>query len=127
MNAYESMELIKKYGSCDECGSESLGNGSGTLNIDNDVFTRTCRCGWSVTVDKRIKVIDSTTRKLNGKTVGIYEVRIYGEKEIKLLPADELKQMSGVKRINQHAKVEEWLNTAEGRKWVLATPATKIQ
>ncbi|KAE8559114.1 DUF3797 domain-containing protein [Paenibacillus polymyxa] len=50
MNLKRSLELIEKYGKCEQCGNENISNGEGTLNIDGDVFERTCKCGWKVTV-----------------------------------------------------------------------------
>lgn len=60
------------------------------------------------------------TKKRGSKLVGgCYEVR-------KLLPLLELKEKAGVSRINQHAKIEEWLNSDEGRKWSLEVPAESV-
>jgi hypothetical protein len=122
MNIVDSTELMKKYSKCEECGNEFVGNGEGTLEIENNVFKRTCKCGWSVTVDKRIKIIASATKRVGRKTEGIYEVRIDDSSKHKCLPMNELKELAGVKRANQFKKVEEWLNTKEGRKWALETP-----
>lgn len=48
MNARASLELLNKYSNCKECGSDKVGNGEGTLEINDDVFKRTCKCGWEV-------------------------------------------------------------------------------
>ena len=122
MNIVDSMELLKKYANCAECGSDKLGNGEGTLDIADNVFNRTCKCGYSITIDKRIKVIASATKRVGRKTEGIYEVRIDDSLKHKYLPVNELKELTGIKRINQFKKVEEWLNTKEGRKWAIETP-----
>lgn len=122
MNFNDSVELMKKYNTCPKCGNDKIGNGQGTLIIENNVFERSCNCGWSVTVDKRIKVIASATRKLGRKTDGIYEVKMDESSKHKYLPMGELKELSGAKRSNQFKKIEEWLNTAEGRKWAKETP-----
>lgn len=52
MTFLESIELIKKYGTCPECGCETLGCGTGSLELDTKAgyFKRVCRCGWSVEV-----------------------------------------------------------------------------
>lgn len=118
MNLDESTELIKKYGVCPECGNEKVGGdpSQGTSIIENEIFTRSCKCGWSVTVDRRIKHVGTMTKKRGGKLVGgIYEVSIHGQGH-KFLPLLELKQRSGVSRINQHQKINEYLNSPVGRK-----------
>lgn len=119
MNINDSLELMEKYAECPKCGNDKLGNGEGTLNIEDIVFERTCKCGYLVKVDKRIKVIASATKRVGRKTEGIYEVKIDGSIRHKYLPVNELKELSGIKRINQFKKVEEFLNTSEGRKWAL--------
>ncbi|WP_121616581.1 DUF3797 domain-containing protein [Virgibacillus halodenitrificans] len=125
MNIKEEMELIEKYAVCPECDSSKIGNGEGYLITDEFVFRRGCKCGWSVKVDRRIKIIASATKRTKGKTIGIYEVSIHGEKTHKYLPAKELKELAGVKRINQFKKVEEWLNTTQGEKWAKETAHVK--
>jgi hypothetical protein len=46
MNAMLFLQIMKKYGKCPDCGSEKLGNGEGTLEVDDDTFKRTCKCGF---------------------------------------------------------------------------------
>ena len=48
MNALKAVELMRKYNKCPECGNEYVGNGEGTLEIEEDLFKRTCKCGWSI-------------------------------------------------------------------------------
>lgn len=122
MKLVDSMELMKRYSKCEKCGSELIGNGEGTLEIENNVFKRSCKCGWSVTVDKRIKIVASATKKVGRKTEGIYEVVIDDSLKHKYLPMNELKELAGLKRSNQFKKAEEWLNTKEGREWALKAP-----
>lgn len=50
MNMLKAMKLLKKYSNCQECGSEFVGNGEGSLDIGDDYFIRTCKCGWGVEV-----------------------------------------------------------------------------
>ncbi|MGY0692940.1 DUF3797 domain-containing protein [Virgibacillus sp. FSP13] len=113
----DSLALIKKYGKCPKCGNDKIGNGEGTMVIEDNVFERTCKCGWSVIEDKRIKCVAYMTTKNKGKTTGIYEVKINGRH--KYLPLNELKEKSGATRVNQTKKIEGWLNTLEGREWAL--------
>lgn len=122
MNAIDSLELIKKYANCPNCGNVKIGNGEGTLEINDEVFTRTCKCGYSVTEDKRIKVIATATKRAGRKTEAIVEVKIDNHIRHKFLPGSKLKELSGAKRMNQYKKMEGWLNTKEGRKWANETP-----
>lgn len=50
MGIQESLRLIKQYGNCPECGNDRVGNGEGTLVIKAKLFSRTCKCGWSIQV-----------------------------------------------------------------------------
>jgi hypothetical protein len=50
MNAWKSVELLRKYSKCKNCGSEDVGNGEGSVEINEDTFKRTCKCGWSVEI-----------------------------------------------------------------------------
>lgn len=124
MNFAVSLELMKKYSNCPDCGNEYIGNGEGTLEIENNIFKRTCKCGYEITIDKRIRIIASATKRVGRKTEGIYEVRIDDSSKHKYLPLNELKELAGIKRANQFNKAEEWLNTSEGREWALKTPHT---
>lgn len=121
MLAVDFLKLIKKHEECPECGNDKVGGepSQGALIVEDEVFTRSCKCGWSVVVDRRIKHRATMTKKRGNKIVGgVYEVSIHGQGR-KLLPLLELKERSGARRINQKAKIEGWLNSEEGRKWAL--------
>lgn len=125
----DSALLMKKYGTCPECGNDKIGGepSQGALIIEDEVFTRSCKCGWSVTVDKRIKHVATLTQRRSGKLIGgVFEVRIHGQHSHKYLPLLELKEKSGVKRVDHNAKMEDWLNSPEGRKWAIEVPAASI-
>lgn len=122
MNISETTELMKKYSTCPECGNDRIGGtpSKGSLIIEEEIFKRGCSCGWEVTVDRRIKHVATLTKKKGGKMIsGIYEVKIHGQLNHKLLPLIELKKRAGVKRIDQHQKILEYLNGPEGRKWAI--------
>lgn len=127
MNIRESSELMKKYNNCPECGSDNIGGepSQGALIIQDEVFTRSCKCGWSVTVDRRIKCVAYMTCKRNRKSDGIYEVSIHGRGH-KYLPLNELKEKANVRSVNQSSKIENWLNTREGRNWALEVSPASI-
>lgn len=50
MKAKNSNILIINYAACPKCGSELIGSGEGTLLIENDIFERTCKCGFHVVI-----------------------------------------------------------------------------
>ena len=50
MDAWKAAKLMRKFNKCEDCGSEKIGNGEGTLEVQDDTFKRTCKCGWSVEV-----------------------------------------------------------------------------
>ncbi|MEV2407379.1 DUF3797 domain-containing protein [Paenibacillus larvae] len=43
---------MRKYSYCKECGSDQIGNGEGTLIIEDHIFKRSCKCGWSIEVNE---------------------------------------------------------------------------
>lgn len=53
MNLLLATKLLHKFESCPQCGNNKVGNGQGTLEITEEHFIRTCKCGFKVTIDKR--------------------------------------------------------------------------
>lgn len=51
MNIIPARKLTEQYAVCPECGNDRIGNGEGALVVDEDTFTRSCKCGWKITVD----------------------------------------------------------------------------
>jgi len=51
INITDSVKLLKRYSTCPKCGSDKVNNGEGSVNIDGNLFERTCKCGWSVKVE----------------------------------------------------------------------------
>lgn len=51
MNLAKSLELMKKYTCCPECGNSYIANGEGKLIIEYDIFYRSCKCGWEITLN----------------------------------------------------------------------------
>lgn len=45
-----SMAMQRAYETCPDCKSGYIGNGQGTLMIDDNKFVRTCKCGYGVTI-----------------------------------------------------------------------------
>ena len=55
MKLTQSLELMAKYSTCPECGNQYIGNGEGTLEIDDGIFRRSCKCGWKVEIRDQIE------------------------------------------------------------------------
>ncbi|WP_240036602.1 DUF3797 domain-containing protein [Paenibacillus amylolyticus] len=60
MNLSDSLVLMEKYAQCPKCKSDKVGNGAGTLEVEDDTFKRTCKCGWAVLVKKGLVREDIT-------------------------------------------------------------------
>ncbi|MES1045316.1 DUF3797 domain-containing protein [Heyndrickxia oleronia] len=52
MDGWKSVQLIRKYANCEKCGSELIGNGEGSLEINDDTFYRSCKCGWEIKIEE---------------------------------------------------------------------------
>jgi transcription elongation factor Elf1 len=50
MKAITAVELLDKYNTCPDCGNDKVGAGEGDVKIHDNVFTRSCKCGWMVKV-----------------------------------------------------------------------------
>lgn len=50
MDAYKALSLMRKYAKCPQCGNENVGNGEGVLDVNNENFVRSCKCGWKVEI-----------------------------------------------------------------------------
>jgi hypothetical protein len=57
MNMLKALRLTEKYATCPSCGSDMLGNGAGTLVVDDKTLRRTCACGWGVHVDENDEAV----------------------------------------------------------------------
>lgn len=52
MNIVDACDLMLRYTVCPKCGCETVGGGTGTIEIDTAAgyFKRTCQCGWSIEI-----------------------------------------------------------------------------
>ncbi|MCB2300376.1 DUF3797 domain-containing protein [Clostridium tagluense] len=57
MNLIEVMPIMKKYEKCPKCGNTKIGKRQGSIRIEEDTFTRTCKCGFKIIVDENGKEI----------------------------------------------------------------------
>ena len=55
MDKKRARELTEKYAVCQECGSDKIGKGEGSIYFDDMEFSRLCKCGWNVRVDDTIR------------------------------------------------------------------------
>ena len=57
MNIVDVLELYRKYAKCPECGCDTVGDGTGTIEFDTTLgyFKRTCQCGWHVEISEDVK------------------------------------------------------------------------
>lgn len=52
MNLVHAIDLLKRYEKCPKCGCDTVGGGTGTLDIGEGYFRRTCSCGWSIEINE---------------------------------------------------------------------------
>lgn len=72
MNAMDFLRISPLINDCPNCGNQFVGNGQGTLEVDENIVKRTCKCGFNFEYDvnngvskKKIKqVIDEALNKL---------------------------------------------------------------
>ncbi|MEG0153007.1 MAG: DUF3797 domain-containing protein [Clostridium sp.] len=57
MEVLKLLKIMPKYEKCPKCGSSTIGNGQGGIIVEDGTFTRTCKCGFKITVDEDGKVI----------------------------------------------------------------------
>lgn len=125
----DSLALLKKYSKCQNCGSEQIGNGEGTLEIEENTFRRTCKCGWSIETGTKIKIKASAMFGSGKKALRIFECWEYdGNHAVgsKYIDVALLRKKGIVKTTNQSKKAEEWLNTREGLQFFKDAPSTRL-
>lgn len=56
MNLLDACDLMQRYAKCPDCGCETIGGGTGTLEVDTQegYFKRTCQCGWCIEIREGI-------------------------------------------------------------------------
>lgn len=71
MNAMDYLRIAPFLNDCPNCGydnvgtNEKIGEFHGALNVEDNLFTRKCRCGFEVTVDSN----KGTTKKVIKKQI----------------------------------------------------------
>ena len=51
MKASNAAELIELYETCPNCGNRMVGCGEGSIEITENIFKRTCKCGFSIVIE----------------------------------------------------------------------------
>lgn len=129
MNIHDSLLLMKKYAKCQNCGNELVGDGEGTLEINGNIFKRSCKCGWSIETGTTIQIKAIARFGSGKKALRIFECWEYdGNKEVfsKYVNVAYLQDKGIIKTTNQSRKAEEWLNTPEGLEFFRNTPNTRL-
>ena len=52
MEIEKLMAIMPKYEIRPSCGSDRIGGGCGGVIVEDNTFTRTCKCGFKITVDE---------------------------------------------------------------------------
>lgn len=61
MNAIKVLQLLRQYAKCPKCGSEKIENGHGAIIVDENIFIRSCGCGYHHAVaEDEVKSDDRT-------------------------------------------------------------------
>ncbi|PFH81650.1 hypothetical protein COI81_28970 [Bacillus cereus] len=66
MNAMDFLRISPLINDCPNCGNQFVGNGQGTLEVDDNIIKRTCKCGFNFEYD----VEDGTSKAKIKKAVG---------------------------------------------------------
>ncbi|WP_145413462.1 DUF3797 domain-containing protein [Paenibacillus xylanexedens] len=51
MNALKAIQLMNKYSKCKKCGNDKVGGDEGVLSVEDNIFIRSCKCGWEIEID----------------------------------------------------------------------------
>lgn len=51
MNAMEYLRIAPLFNDCPNCGNDKVGGGEGGLNVDDNTFKRSCKCGFVIEYD----------------------------------------------------------------------------
>lgn len=68
-----------------------------------------------------ISINSTLTREKGAKRMHYMYLNVNGRSINKCVNGLELKQLAGVKRINQTKQMTDWLNTDQGRQWANTT------
>lgn len=53
MHPNDFVKITRLINDCPNCKSDDIGEGEGALLLKDEVITRTCKCGFSLTYDAR--------------------------------------------------------------------------
>ncbi|SHF56017.1 protein of unknown function [Desulforamulus putei DSM 12395] len=90
MNASAVFQLIPEYINCPKCGNDQIGNGEGKLIVSRDMFIRSCKCGFKITLDQNGKEINITKNLYRLNDDGVAEWVVAETKQQAFEFADEI-------------------------------------
>lgn len=68
MNVNCYLQIAPLINDCPNCGNGFVGNGQGTLNVEDNIIRRTCKCGFKFEHDVKkgvdIKLISKNIQQL---------------------------------------------------------------
>lgn len=51
MDVLDYLKISRHINDCPNCGNQYIGNGQGTLKVDENLIERTCKCGFEFEYD----------------------------------------------------------------------------
>ena len=77
MNVTDFLRVAPFINDCPSCGNDLLGNGEGTLNVEDNLVVRTCKCNFKFEYDvsngtskaKMKKVVAEALKQMNEMSV----------------------------------------------------------
>lgn len=57
------LQISRLTNDCPKCGSDKLGNGEGALIVNENIYTRSCKCGFHFEYDTKQGVTRSKINK----------------------------------------------------------------
>ncbi|MER3123048.1 DUF3797 domain-containing protein [Bacillus altitudinis] len=61
-NALDLLKVSKLINGCPNCSNDLIGNGQGTLEVEETSFKRTCKCGFSIELNTQDRVNEKNIR-----------------------------------------------------------------
>ena len=63
MNIHLYLEVAPHINDCPKCGNQYVGNGQGTLSVNDDIIERTCKCGFKFSYDVKNGITRAKIKK----------------------------------------------------------------
>ncbi|WP_088363342.1 DUF3797 domain-containing protein [Bacillus cereus] len=69
MNSMDYLRISPLINDCPNCGNQIVGNGEGTLEVDDNVISRTCKCGFNFKYDVNTGVIKKKIKQVINEAI----------------------------------------------------------